>query len=797
MANQILARLGIVMGVDSGELEIGLNAAKEKFKGFTQEVTRQTNEAARQTIALKMATESYGKTLTEVEKLELELRYGRLAGNMVEEKTLSLLRQQAAAYDAVKAAADKANKAKTGGLTAQQQAALGYQTTDIVTSLAGGQNPFMVMLQQGGQLKDQFGGFKPMFAGIAEAITLTKVAVVGFGSSVAAVAYAMYQGREEQKQFNNSMILTGHYLTMTETQFTSLSRSISSKYNVSLSDTRAAMQAVASTGNFTATSFSSVAEVVARLSKLTGETASTIAGNLTPSFDGSASSAKRLNDQYHFLSIEQYKQIRQLEAQGRLQESIKLTADALNTSLSKQKDELGLLDKAWISVTQSVANFWQSMKDIGKKSDLDKQMEVAWNAIGIALRRAESENATEYDKQLLAAARARYEQLALERGQKIAEDAKAAAESQKNQTKIEDIASGRAATRRAKEFELDKLRSDEKFNLSIQTLDKISEIEARRVKERSDTQKQYIKMNLDEENAFSVQNANLLAEQLRQIDVKANREKEEVYAKARESYRVSAQAEQDIIDKEKERIAFYKEHILLQGTDLEIALTRQKTEQEIAAIYAKKDNGKEKDKADAADRLRDIQKQREAVIDQGIQLKMLQDMNQSVYSNMGSALDNFVRTGKLSFKDLTRSIIMDLISIYMKAQMLAMFKGFNFFGGSKGFQDVGGMGAASNDYLVSSGILGSASGGPLNAGQPSIVGENGPEIFVPKGAGTIIPNTGDLSGVSMGQSIVYNGPYIASMSAIDTQSGIQFLSKNKQAVWAANQSAQRSLPASR
>ena len=45
--------------------------------------------------------------------------------------------------------------------------------------------------------------------------------------------------------------------------------------------------------------------------------------------------------------------------------------------------------------------------------------------------------------------------------------------------------------------------------------------------------------------------------------------------------------------------------------------------------------------------------------------------------------------------------------------------------------------------------------------------------------------------------VVYNGPYIANMSAIDTQSATQFLAKNKQSVWAANQSAQRSLPQSR
>jgi hypothetical protein len=94
--------------------------------------------------------------------------------------------------------------------------------------------------------------------------------------------------------------------------------------------------------------------------------------------------------------------------------------------------------------------------------------------------------------------------------------------------------------------------------------------------------------------------------------------------------------------------------------------------------------------------------------------------------------------------------------------------------------------------------MGFAEGGDPPVGVPSLVGERGPELFIPKQAGTIIPNN-TLQGM-MGNnqpSVTYNGPYIANMSAIDTQSATQFLSKNKTAVWAANQTAQRSLPQSR
>jgi lambda family phage tail tape measure protein len=185
--------------------------------------------------------------------------------------------------------------------------------------------------------------------------------------------------------------------------------------------------------------------------------------------------------------------------------------------------------------------------------------------------------------------------------------------------------------------------------------------------------------------------------------------------------------------------------------------------------------------------------------DQG---QVAQNMFGSIVGNMNAAIDNFVRTGKLSFKDLTRSIIQDLISIAMKAQMMAMFKGFSFFGASSGggggvnYSLTSGQSMGGGLGLKASG-MGFADGGSPPIGMASLVGERGPELFIPRTAGTIIPNGTLASAMGGGQTVNYNGPYIASMNAIDTQSSIQFLSKNKQAVWSANQSAQRSLPMSR
>ena len=70
-----------------------------------------------------------------------------------------------------------------------------------------------------------------------------------------------------------------------------------------------------------------------------------------------------------------------------------------------------------------------------------------------------------------------------------------------------------------------------------------------------------------------------------------------------------------------------------------------------------------------------------------------------------------------------------------------------------------------------------ATGGTIDG--PTIVGENGPELFIPSRSGSVIPNNTMAGALNGGQQVTYNGPYIAQMNAMDTQSATQFLAKNK------------------
>lgn len=184
--------------------------------------------------------------------------------------------------------------------------------------------------------------------------------------------------------------------------------------------------------------------------------------------------------------------------------------------------------------------------------------------------------------------------------------------------------------------------------------------------------------------------------------------------------------------------------------------------------------------------------------DAGNYAKVAGDMFNAITNNMNSAIDNFVKSGKASFKDFTKSVIQDLIAIQLKAQAMSLFKGLGgLFGNIMTANQFGTNVGSQQTAMLQAQMSGFADGGDPPVGVPSIVGERGAELFVPKQAGTIIPNHQLSSVLGGGQTINYNGTYVANMQAIDTQSATQFLAKNKEAVWSANQSASRGLPTSR
>lgn len=96
-----------------------------------------------------------------------------------------------------------------------------------------------------------------------------------------------------------------------------------------------------------------------------------------------------------------------------------------------------------------------------------------------------------------------------------------------------------------------------------------------------------------------------------------------------------------------------------------------------------------------------------------------------------TALGKAIATGKLGFDDL-KKVALAAMNEIAQASLRGLFRG----GGA------GGIGAGLTNGLTSLiagllGVPGRATGGPVSAGRPYRVGENGPEWFVPPGEGRI------------------------------------------------------------
>jgi len=115
-------------------------------------------------------------------------------------------------------------------------------------------------------------------------------------------------------------------------------------------------------------------------------------------------------------------------------------------------------------------------------------------------------------------------------------------------------------------------------------------------------------------------------------------------------------------------------------------------------------------------------------------------------NSMTSALDRFVETGKLSFSSLVSDMIRNLLRLQLQSQMSGIF---GLLGGGGGFS----LTSSSTNFANGGGImglLGFADGGSPPVNVPSLVGERGAELSVPRTPGTIIPNK-QLSSMMGGQ----------------------------------------------
>ncbi len=258
------------------------------------------------------------------------------------------------------------------------------QFTDIVVSLQGGMSPFTVLLQQGGQLKDQFGGIGPAVralggyvAGLVSPFTLAGAAVAGLG-----VAY--YKGSQEADEFRKSLILTGNAAGGNVGALADLSRQISTTVGTTGAAADVLVQ-LASNGKIAGNSFGAVATAALQMRDATGRAVEETVAEFVKIGKDPVAAARELNEQYNFLTASTYAQIQAMKDQGDTVGAAKLLTDTyaqtIDTRTKEITENLGWIEKAWRGVWGAAKGAGDAAMNFGRDKGLAEQLEDAQKSL--------------------------------------------------------------------------------------------------------------------------------------------------------------------------------------------------------------------------------------------------------------------------------------------------------------------------------------------------------------------------------------------------------------------------------
>lgn len=280
------------------------------------------------------------------------------------------------------------------GLARHELVNMSRQAQDVFVSLASGQSPMTVLIQQVTQIADIFaasqgsvtGFFAQAATGAGRFATSAAGALTGLLAIGAASAAAGYQYAEGQREIERAMAGVGRQSGITVGQINRMSTAYAEAAKVSNATAREMIAAFGSTGAIGAGTIAGSAGLTKDFAAFTGAGAAEAAKALAAAFVDPTKGAQELNRQIGFLDAKTLEYIRTAQAQGRTGEAQRALADALGVSIQGAADRTSGLARAWNSVWNAASNAWDAL---GKAVAGQITLEERLTNLIIARRQAE------------------------------------------------------------------------------------------------------------------------------------------------------------------------------------------------------------------------------------------------------------------------------------------------------------------------------------------------------------------------------------------------------------------------
>lgn len=374
MANKSLGTLTLNMVAETGSFVEGQSKAERALAKTEAAAAKQKAELNRLMGQIDPLVAEYSK----LDKMEQQLRRHREAGNLGQTEYDTYTQKIAKMRSEVgKTSVEFDKNGKSAKELAFVTRGLPAQFTDIAVSLQGGQNPMTVFLQQGGQLKDMFGGVGPAAKAMGSYIVgLVNPFTVG-AAAAGVMALAYYQGSIEADRLRNALILTGNSAGTTSSELMESAKRIDA-ISGTQRQAAAALAEVANTGKFTASQIELVGRAAIQMDNVTGKAVADTVAEFAKLADDPVKAAEELNKKYNFLTASVYEQIVALKGAGKSTEASELAFRAYGDAISQRTKEitsnLGNIEKAWKAIKSGASESWDQLLNIGRIDTLKERL---------------------------------------------------------------------------------------------------------------------------------------------------------------------------------------------------------------------------------------------------------------------------------------------------------------------------------------------------------------------------------------------------------------------------------------
>ncbi|MBJ9137940.1 phage tail tape measure protein [Citrobacter farmeri] len=274
--------------------------------------------------------------------------------------------------------------AKKAGLSVGQYSnamrMLPAQFTDIATQLAGGQSPWLIMLQQGGQVKDSFGGIIPTFRVLTGAISPLMVGVGALSVATGALFYSWYQGSSTLSDFNKTLVLSGNSAGLTADRMLVLARNGQSA-GLTFSQTSEALTELVNAGVRAGANFDAMSQSVSRFTEASGVPVDKVAAAFGKLTNDPTSGLIAMAQQFHNVTAEQIAYVAQLQRAGDEAAALQAANDAATSGFNEQtkslRDNMGTIESAADSLKRAFKSMWDAALDVGRPDTAQEMVSKA------------------------------------------------------------------------------------------------------------------------------------------------------------------------------------------------------------------------------------------------------------------------------------------------------------------------------------------------------------------------------------------------------------------------------------